>query len=313
MPTRTGQMKIGFGLPIAGAWATPENISRFARRAEDLGYNSLWTFQRLLVGVERNPPAHYRSVLDPLHSLTFAAAHTSRIGLGVGLIKFPFVSPTFLAKQAATMDVLSKGRFTLGLGPGIEEEEFVATGALSDRQEERVDEYVAVVRSFFNDEVTAFNGEFYTIPASRMAPKPVQYPRLPILLGGVGPSALRQAARIADGWLSGSATDLTKIAADIALVREAARDSGKDPAAIRVVHRGVVRVGASRAEIDGERTRLTGSVDQIRSDTVWLSEQGIDELFYDLNWDPLIGNPDVSEPEAVARAEEILESLAPNR
>ena len=313
MPTKTGQMEIGFGLPIAGAWATPENIVRFAKHAEEAGYSSLWTFQRLLVGVERDPPAHYRSVFDPLHSLTFAAAHTSRIRLGVGLIKFPFVSPTFLAKQAATMDVLSKGRFILGLGPGIEEEEFVATGALDDRQEERADEYVAVVRSFFEDEVTAFNGEFYTIPASRMAPKPVHQPRLPILLGGVGPSALRQAARIADGWLSGSATDLTRIAADIALVRGAARESGKDPATVRVVHRGVVRIGTSQLDTGGERTRLTGSVEQIRADTAWLEEQGIDELFYDLNWDPLVGGLEVSEHEAAARAEEILESLAPNR
>jgi len=313
MPSKTGQMKIGFGLPIAGAWATAENIIRFAKRAEDAGYSSLWTFQRLLVAVERNSPAHYRSVLDPLHSLTFAAAHTSRIRLGVGLIKFPFVSPTFLAKQAATIDVLSKGRFILGLGPGIEEEEFVANGANSDRQEERAEEYVAVVRSFFDDEVTAFKGEFYEIPPSRMAPKPVQNPRLPILLGGVGPSALRQAARIADGWLSGSATDLTKIAADITLVRKAAQESGRDPATVRVVHGGAVRVGTSQSDATGERTRLTGSVDQIRSDSAWLEEQGIDELFYDLNWDPLVGSLEVSEQQAVMRGEKILESLAPNR
>ena len=82
---------------------------------------------------------------------------------------------------------------------------------------------------------------------------------------------------------------------------------------MRVVHRGAVWVGTSQSDATGERTRLTGSVDQIRSDSAWLEEQAIDELFYDLNWDPLVGSLEVSEQQAVMRGEKILESLAPNR
>src|SRR5215471_10583234 len=98
-------MRIGFGLPVAGAWAHPDIIAEFARRADGLGYDSLWVFQRLLVPADDEPAPVYCSVLDPLVSLGFAAAHTSRIRLGVSIINMPFMSPALIAKQAATLDV----------------------------------------------------------------------------------------------------------------------------------------------------------------------------------------------------------------
>src|SRR5690348_15529001 len=122
-------MRIGFGLPVSGAWATPENVATFARDAEDLGYDSVWTFQRLLVGVDQDLGSGYQSVLDPLVSLAFAAAHTSRVRLGVAVVNFPFVPPAYLAKQAASVDVLSGGRLDLGLGAGWSPPEFTAVGA----------------------------------------------------------------------------------------------------------------------------------------------------------------------------------------
>src|ERR1035441_554420 len=122
-------MKIGFGAPIAGAWATPGYLSAFAERAEDAGYASLWTFQRLLVPEGSGMEPVYHSVLDPMVALGYVAARTSRIRLGVAIINLPFVSPAYLAKQATTVDVLSGGRFDLGLGIGWMPEEFAATGA----------------------------------------------------------------------------------------------------------------------------------------------------------------------------------------
>ena len=86
---------------VSGVWATPENVVRFAQRAEALGYGSLWTFQRLLVDAGEPPPPNYRSVLDPLLALTFAAAHTSRIRLGVAVVNLPFLSPAYLAPLVA--------------------------------------------------------------------------------------------------------------------------------------------------------------------------------------------------------------------
>jgi probable F420-dependent oxidoreductase len=303
-------MEIGFGLPVAGAWASPQNIAAFAVRAEELGYRSLWTFQRLLVAVDQQLDPVYQSVLDPLVSLGFAAAHTSRIRLGVAVVNFPFVSPVVLAKQAATLDVLSGGRFDLGLGSGWSPVEFAATGASSQRRGARVGEYLRVLHTLWADDVSRFDGEFYTVPPSRVAPKPVQRPGPPVLLGGSAPSALRRAGRAAAGWISRSATDLSRIAEDIAVVRAAAAKAGRDPAAVRVVCRGVVRAGESPA--GGTRRLLSGSYDEIRDDAGWLGEQGVTELFYDLNWDPLVGSPDADPSAAAQRADDILRALAPD-
>src|SRR5216684_8307452 len=100
-------MRIGFGAPVSGAWATPQSLARFAAEAEAAGYASLWTFQRLLIPEGSAMEPVYHSVLDPMAALAFAAAVTDRIRLGVAVINLPFVSPAYLAKQAATLDILS--------------------------------------------------------------------------------------------------------------------------------------------------------------------------------------------------------------
>jgi probable F420-dependent oxidoreductase len=295
-----GFVRIGLGAPVSGAWATPSTLASFAARAEELGYDSLWTFQRLLVGVDEQLGPEYQSVLDPLLALTFAAAHTSRIRLGVALVNLPFISPVYLAKQATTLDVLSGGRLDLGLGVGWSPTEFAATGASRERRGARAEEYVRVLRTLWTEDPASFDGEFYTVPPAHMAPRPVQPGGPPILLGGVVPAALRRAGRIAQGWMSRSAHDLEHIADDIAVVRAAS----PDPAAVRVVVRGVIRPGPREG-------RLSGTYDDIRADTAWLAEQGVTELYYDLNWHKAIGNPAVPPDEAATLALELAEALAP--
>ena len=177
-------MKIGFGAPVSGAWATPENLAAFAARAEQAGYDSLWTFQRLLVPMGSAMEPVYHSVLDPMVALGFAAACTSRIRLGVAVMNFPFVPPAVLAKQAATVDVLSGGRHDLGLGIGWMPEEFEATGASMRRRGARAEEYVAALRALWAGGVSRFSGEFYSVPAGRADPGPVQAGGPPVLLGG---------------------------------------------------------------------------------------------------------------------------------
>ncbi|GAA5137945.1 TIGR03619 family F420-dependent LLM class oxidoreductase [Pseudonocardia adelaidensis] len=298
-------MRIGLGAPISGGWATPENLVRVAGEAEELGYASLWTLQRLLVAVDQDLHPVYSSVLDPVAALAFAAARTSRIRLGIGVINLPFVPPAYLAKQAASLDVLSGGRLDLGLGVGWSPAEFAASGASTARRGPRTVEYVDVLRTFWADDVSEFDGEFYTVPPSRMLPKPVQRPGPPVLLGGGVPAALRRAGRIADGWISSSGADLTRLADDVALVRAGAEEAGKDASAVRVVVRGVVRV-------DGPADRLlSGSYDKIREDGAWLAEQGVTELFYDLNYDRAIGSPGADPVAGVERAVEILRALRP--
>jgi probable F420-dependent oxidoreductase len=299
-------MLIGFGAPVAGAWATPEYLGSFAERAEQAGYASLWSFQRLLVPEGSGMEPVYHSVLDPMVALGFAAARTSRIRLGVAVLNLPYVSPALVAKQAATVDVLSGGRFDLGLGIGWMPEEFTLTGASTTRRGARTEEYVAVLHELWRDGVSSFTGEFYTVPAGRQEPDPVQRPGPPVLLGGMSRPAIERAGRIADGWITSSRADLSKISESVGVIQDAAVAAGRDPKAVRIICRGVVR-------IDGDDSQLlSGSYDKIRDDTAWLGSQGVTELFYDLNWDPGVGSPSVAPEAAAQRAATILEALTPS-
>jgi probable F420-dependent oxidoreductase len=304
-------MEIGFGAPVSGAWATPENLAGFAARAEAAGYASLWSFQRLLVPEGSGMDEVYQSVLDPMAALAYAAAVTSRIRLGVAVINLPFVSPAYLAKQAATVDILSHGRHDLGLGIGWMAEEFAMTGAPMARRGARAAEYVAVLHELWSDDPSEFSGEFYQVPRGNVRPKPVQPGGPPVLLGGLAKTALERAGRVAEGWVTSSRTNLSRIAEGAGVVRAAAAEAGRDPAALRIVCRGVVRAGAGVAGPDGERLLLSGSVAQIREDTEWLGTQGVTEIFYDLNWDPEVGSPKVDPVRATARASELMDALAP--
>jgi len=296
-------MLIGCGAAIAGAWATPGYLDSFAEQAEQAGYASLWTFQRLLVPEGSGMEPVYHSVLDPMVALGYAAAKTSRIRLGIAIINLPFISPAVTAKQAATVDLLSDGRLDLGLGIGWMPEEFALTGASTPRRGARTEEYVAVLRTLWSGETSSFNGEFYTVPAGKQEPRPVQRPGPPVLLGGMSRPAMERAGRIADGWITSSRADLTKISEAVSVIQDAAAAAGRDP--VRIICRGVVRPGG-----DGSRL-LSGGYEKIREDTAWLESQGVTEVFYDLNWDPAIGNPDVAPETAAARAKEILGELAP--
>ncbi|MCU7728535.1 TIGR03619 family F420-dependent LLM class oxidoreductase [Actinoplanes sp. KI2] len=299
-------MLISCGLPVSGAWASPASIARFASRAEELGYHGLWSFQRLLVGQGQPMAPVYHSVLDPMIALSYAAALTSRIRLGVSVINLPYLSPALLAKQAATLDVLSGGRHDLGLGTGWSEPEFEATGSAPEPRGRRVQEYLAVLRTLWTDEVAAFEGELYRVPPSTMLPRPVQAGGPPVLLGGTADVALRRAGRIAAGWVTSSRTSLAEVARGVQIVRRAAEEAGGDPDLTRIVVRGNVQAG----ERD-DAVPLSGDWEQIRGGAQRYAEAGVTELFYDLNWDPAIGNPEADPAAAAERADEIITALAP--
>ena len=297
-------MDIGFGLPVSGGWATPGNLAEIARRAEQLGYATLWSFQRLFVSEQQPLPPAYSSVLDPIVPLAFAAAVTDRISLGTAIVNMPYQAPAVLAKQLASLDVVSGGRLVAGLGLGWSAEEFAAVGVPYERRGARAEEYLACLRALWGPDPVGFAGEFYSVPAASVRPKPVQQPGPPVLLGGTAPRALTRAGRLAEGWISSSRADPETLGGSVETVRAGAREAGRDPAALRFVCRGVV--------LDAPRTRpLTGSLDEVRADLPGLAAQGITEMFVDLNFDPTVGNPDVPEKTAMRRAHDVLEALAP--
>jgi alkanesulfonate monooxygenase SsuD/methylene tetrahydromethanopterin reductase-like flavin-dependent oxidoreductase (luciferase family) len=224
------------------------------------------------------------------------------------VVNHPFASPLLLAKQAATVDVLSGGRLDLGIGNGWQPEEFTGSGASMAHRGARTDEYLAALRALWTGD-SGFTGTYYTIPPGRQDPPPVQRPGPPILLGGMSRPAMERAGRIADGWVTASAADLSKIAEAAKVVQETAAAAGRGP--VRIICRGVVRAGEEARSDSGQRALLSGSYAQIREDVAWLDSCGVTEVFYDLNWDPAVGNPDVEEGAAVLRASEIIEELAP--
>lgn len=284
-------MKIGFALPVSGAWAGPENLVAVARRAEELGYDSLWTFQRLLVPAPNELAPAYQSVLDPTVVLAHVAAVTSRIELGVAVINAPFQSPSLLAKQLATLDLLSGGRLVPGLGLGWLREEFTASGTPYAARGARMEEYLRTLRTIWDgEEPASAPGPFYPLPPSLSHPRPAR--RIPLLLGGDVPAALARAGRLADGWISASRVPPTELGQRIAIVRRAAEEAGRDPDALAFVCRGVLTAGE-------------------RPDLEFLAAQGVTEYFVDLNFDPAVGSVTADPAAAMARAAETLTTFAP--
>jgi probable F420-dependent oxidoreductase len=299
---------LGVGVPVSGSWATPANIRRVATLSEELGYHSLWTFQRLLHPVDEEWGSAYHGVLDPVVALGYVAALTSRIRVGLAVVNLPYYAPIVLSKELTTLDIVSAGRLDVGLGLGWAPPEFEAVGVPRSGRGARAEEFVRYLKATWTEPEPEFHGEFYTLPRSRVDPKPVQRPHPPILMGGSAEAALRRVGRIADGWISSSRTDLTAIGQSIELVRAAAEEAGRDPSRLRFIVRGVVKLTDAEPP---ERRPLHGTADQIRSDLSLLEQQGVTEVFFDLNWDPDATSDQVDPVEALHNAERLLRAFAP--
>lgn len=304
-------LRIGFGLPVSGSWATAANQAAIARRAEELGYHSLWTFQRLLHPAEGDWGASYRAVQDPLISLAYVAGVTERIRLGVAVLNAPFYPPIVLAKQLTTLDHVSAGRLDVGLGLGWAAEEFTATGVPQQRRGARLDEFIRCLKEIWAEDPVRFSGEFYQVPDALVDPKPVQRPHPPILLGGGAEPALRRAGRLADGWISASRHDLRHIGADIAVIKDAAIAAGRDAERLRFIVRAVIKL-TEQPDPGPDRRPLRGSLAQVHADLRDLADQGVTEAFLDLNFDPVIGSPAAEAEQSVAYAHHILTEFAPD-
>ncbi|HET7399424.1 MAG TPA: TIGR03619 family F420-dependent LLM class oxidoreductase [Intrasporangium sp.] len=300
---------LGFGLPVSGCWATPGTMRRIARRAEDLGYASLWTFQRVLYPADAELDWAHRAVHDPLVALAHVAGHTDRIGLGTATICAPFTAPALLAKALASLDVLSGGRLTVGLGMGWLPQEYAAAGVPFERRGQRMDEYLRCLEALWTRDPVEFAGEFYLVPRSHVGPLPVQRPHPPVLLGGTAAAALRRAGRLTQGWIGSSRQDLARIGTCVETVRDGAREAGRDPHSLRIVVRGVVDL----VDDDPGRLRrpLQGTREQVLADLDALGAQGVTEVFFDLNLSPRVTAPGVDEGEARAYAERVLDAFAP--
>jgi probable F420-dependent oxidoreductase len=268
----------------------PRAVAAYAVRAEALGFAGLWTLDSALGG-----PTGHMPLLDGMHLLSHVAAVTSELRLGVAVVVMSRRNPALLAREAATIDRLSGGRLTLGVGLGATETERVTQlGFAVDRRVRRLVEGVGVMRELWAREEASFDGEIYAFSGARVEPKPVQRPGVPIWFGAGREPALRRAARIGDGWIGSGSSSPDDFAAQAAIVRQALEDEGRDPARFPIAKRvyvaveDSVEVGTSRlgAIIDGmygasglgARVSVAGPAEHVAEVLRGMVEAGAHEL-----------------------------------
>ena len=253
-------MKLGlFGVNM-GPSAGPEELIVTAQAAEAAGFESLWAGEHVVLPDPQVPPspmAPRDPALDPLLALSWAAAHTTTIRLATGIVILPQRNPVVLAKEIASLDVLSRGRFTLGVGVGYLEPEFRAIGADFEHRGAVTDEFLDAMQHLWYDEHPEFRGRFADFSGVDAHPRPMQRP-IPIVIGGHTPPAFRRAVARAHGWY-GFAMTPEGAAACLAGLRAAASDSERPgelgPLEITVTPRGRItpEVASAFAELGVDR------------------------------------------------------------
>jgi len=215
------QLKFGLTSINAGATSYPEALVRIAQAAETAGFDSLWAGEHHILSEssERFPATN--RILNPVVALTFVAAHTHTIRLGTGVLLLPQHQPLILAKELASLDVLSGGRLIVGIGVGWAEAEYEALGVPYRERGARADEYLAAMRAIWSEEKPAYHGRYVSFQEVQAYPHPVQQPTPPIVIGGRAPAVLRRTVEQANGWY-GFALDLDETASLLAQLREAA-------------------------------------------------------------------------------------------
>ncbi len=240
-------MKLGITLPHFGPAASTDAIITIARKAEALGYASLWVLDRLLWPVQPaskypgNPrgemPKPMQSTWDPLIVLGFAAAHTEKLLLGTSVLVAGYRSPAVAAKMIATLDLLSRGRLIIGLGVGWNRDEFIAVGQNLDERNERADEFIEVLKELWRSDEPGFTGKHFHVPRSVFLPKPVQNPHPPIWIGGNSARALRRVAAYGDGWHPTSRMPLSELTDKMRRIQDMAQNLGRQPEKITLTLR----------------------------------------------------------------------------
>jgi alkanesulfonate monooxygenase len=211
---------------------------------EQLGFDSLWVWDHVLLGVEPNFP-----IIESLTLLTAIAARTAKIKLGTGILVLPMRNPVILAKQLASMDLLSDGRLLLGMASGWYRREFDAVGIPFEKRGKIMDENLEIMTRFWTEPMVKGQYMYHKIPAGVMYPKPVQKPRPPILIGGYVDRVLKRAALDGDGWLTYFYRP-ESFAKSWAKIRDFAKEGGKDPDKLMNAAQLPIRIGKSRAEIE---------------------------------------------------------------
>lgn len=286
-------MRAGFFLPVVGPAASPQAIVHVAERAEALGFDSLWSTERLLYPItpqtpyggtpDGSLPEVYKIALDPLETLTYAAAHTHRIALGTSVLDIPFYNPVLLARRLTTVDIFSGGRLRIGLGQGWSKDEYDAVGITPRGLGPRADEFLQVLQAIWTTDPVEFHGRYFRIPRSVIQPKPAQKPHPPVYLAAFSPGALKRAATKASGWMpAGMPVDQLK--QTMASLKAMAQAAGRDSTKVEVVLR--ANLTFSPKPLGRGRWSFTGTPEEIQEDISAARGVGVNELIFDPTFSP---------------------------
>ena len=193
-------MKFGFVIPNNWGLQNPDDVIDVATKAEQIGFDSIWVNHHVLHAGYVLERLEDRPYYDALTTLTYVAALTKRVRLGTSVLVLPYLNPVVLAKSLATLDVLSGGRLTVGVGVGALSHESEALGADYANRGSYTDESISVMKALWTQQDPVFEGTFYSFSGVKFAPKPLQQPHPPLWIGGQSRAAMRRAARVGDGW-----------------------------------------------------------------------------------------------------------------
>jgi probable F420-dependent oxidoreductase len=225
-------MKLGlFGINM-NVCSDPTVAARVAKAAEAAGFESVWTGEHVVLPdpqVAPSPLPPQYPLLDPAVALAFIAAHTTKVKLGTGIIILPQRNPLVLAKELASVDVVSNGRLIFGLGIGYLKPEFDALGIPFANKGARSMEYLEAMQAVWTQEQPSYKGEFVSFSGIQAKPQPVQKPYPSVVIGGHTPEAFRRAVQYANGWY-GFALDVTKTADCLAGLKKAAQEVSRPQA-----------------------------------------------------------------------------------
>ena len=280
-------MKIGVCSANSGPYAAPEILVRLSELAEDAGIESIWVSEHLVAPDPKQPPSNMDPrdpILDPVASLAFLAGRTETVLLGTGVIVLPLRNPLILAKELATVDVLSGGRLLFGIGVGYVHQEFEALGASFVDRGARLEEYLSAIRAIWTESHPSFEGSLVSFGGVQAFPHPVRRPHPPIVMGGYAPPVMRRTVREADGWF-GWGLDLDGTARRMDVLRETAsrvpRGEGLGPLEISITP-------DEDVDVDTAARYAALGVDRLNLQLPWRSGPGDLERFFERIVRPLV-------------------------
>jgi probable F420-dependent oxidoreductase len=300
-------LKVGLVLPQAGEQSTKGNIIHMAKTAEQEGFDSLWVFERLLWPLKPQTPypatpdgslpTEYQTIFDPIETLSFVSGNTSKIALGTSIIDMLFHNPVILARRFATLDVLSEGRAICGLGIGWSKDEYQASNIPYENRGKRADEFIQALKKIWTEDVVEFRGEYYNIPASKIGPKPIQKPNIPIHLGGFSPNTFARIVNYdTNGWLGLIGGPLEYLENTIKAIKDKASGANKDQNSFKTIlltYPNVIEpqsksnTSNAPSPTGSQRFPLTGTMDEVSGDLKRIKGMGVEHIIFGYNFIPI--------------------------